>query len=364
MDEELLALIDELVATGVVSEDVALAVLASVGGGAEEQLVNPFFVTLPDPAQEVFSGQTFFQERTRNLGLDPRFQAQSGLDAPSNIPPDQFAGLPGGIQDDILSLNRRFGPEAGPQLGQRPGLFTDRPDLGEQGPPSRLTETVEEEISPEQAGAVGSLGGNVRREDAFTTVGDLLQEFYELERNDLVDLQQKLFVGGFYGPNVKIEDVQWGQFDDQSFSAWASAVARTARFTAAGRRLTVDDVIEAAGVAAQMNQKPEEATPTETVIVSLTDPNTIREIADLAGRQGMGREATAEEEQLIIRTIHAAQRTQALQTAFSEGIVPVTNVDVRARVAGELERLNPVEHEGFATGQQVNVLRDLITGGR
>ena len=174
------------------------------------------------------------------------------------------------------------------------------------------------------------LGGNRQRAPgvpnvsvSYGQVGEVLKKFYQLDPQSLRRMQALLFAGGFYG-NVDVTDVPWGVADETSFSAWAQAVARTARMNAAGRDVTYNDVIggaaEAAGIErtdlekalSGSNQDLEAllaaTVPGDTMVVALSDPNALRSTLDRAASAVLGRKSNSAEQRMFISAMHGLQR--------------------------------------------------------
>ena len=201
----------------------------------------------------------------------------------------------------------------------------------------------------------------VRTERETTEVGDLLQEFYELDRQELIELQERLFAGGFYGQDAEVDDVAWGEHDEVSFDAWTLVVLRAARFNAAGRDITTDDVMQMAAESANLSG---DAGQERKVIVQLDDPAAIARMVDTIMRRRTGRKGTPEEQREMVAMIHELQRewsiAQAQAIQADSGTFTIRDVDVEARLENEIRRRNPTEVEGFQVGRALETLENLI----
>ena len=150
-------------------------------------------------------------------------------------------------------------------------------------------------------------------QDQTTTVGDLFRDFYALEGDEFRDLQYNLFIGGFYG-DVDPRSIAWGTAGDEATEgAWQQAVVRSARFYAANRKLTVDDVIALAAKSAGADGTPGPGDGSEAPkVVHLTDPAALSDTIDTAAQKVLGRKANAEERRLFVAAMHEAERTQQI----------------------------------------------------
>jgi hypothetical protein len=157
--------------------------------------------------------------------------------------------------------------------------------------------------------------------DASRSAVDLLGEFYALEGDQLLDLQRSLYAAGFMG-DVDIADVYWGQHDEESFSAWARAVGRAARYFAVGEELTVDDVIRTAA-RERLGGLGEGAGTGQQRVVHLADPAALAQLLDTAATAVLGRRATAGQQQMFVGVIHRLQREGQLA---AQPVSPSTNV--------------------------------------
>lgn len=178
-------------------------------------------------------------------------------------------------------------------------------------------------------------------ETGLTDVGTVLRAFYRLEQDQLRRFQVLMFAGGFYGA-TNIEDVQWGSYDDASFSAWAAATEQAARRLDSGEEITVSQVVNEGALMSGMQLEdgqvptpdqlanqleeldPEEPDPGEMVqrqgdliSILLSDPNELRVTMDNVASATLGRKANPGEQQMLIGFIHELQRKgqTAQQTA-------------------------------------------------
>lgn len=183
----------------------------------------------------------------------------------------------------------------------------------------------------------GGLGGAIGGQPPdtglqYSTVGALLQRFYRLSPENLRRIQALLFAGGFFG-QADVTDVRWGEHDENSFSAWAGLIQRTARFNAAGEDVTYSQVLDQAAEAAGIDPEilgdvlGDEADLEEYLAgaqeqgdfiqIMLSDPNGLRSTIDQVASSVLGRRANADEQRMFISFIHGIQRQG--QTAIQRG---------------------------------------------
>jgi len=166
----------------------------------------------------------------------------------------------------------------------------------------------------------------VRVEEETGTVGDLLTDFYEWNRNELLDRQRQLYAAGFYG-DIDITKVSWGVHDEASFVAWAQAVARASRFFEAGKKASVDDVLRAAarerlgnaGIMGGAGGAGGGGGGGGARTVSLSDPLSLYSVLDSTAQSILGRKATAEEQRMFVGIVHSLQRESQLAVQPESG---------------------------------------------
>lgn len=211
-------------------------------------------------------------------------------------------------------------------------IFTGNVDATAQvGIQNTVTRRARSTGLPEDRNVPGARVHGVR----YGTVGEVLKGFYKLSPDGLRMFQALLFAGGFYG-NANITDIQWGLADETTFSAYAQAVARTARMNAAGQAVTYQDVIRNAAQSAGLdlgdldaalsgsNQDLESllsrALPGKNLVIALSDPTALRSTLDQTASAVLGRKSNAAEQRMFITAIHNMQRSAQTtqQTAVND----------------------------------------------
>lgn len=159
-------------------------------------------------------------------------------------------------------------------------------------------------------------------EDTTSTTTELLTEFYKWDRDELMENQRLLYAAGFYG-DVDIAKVPWGVHDEASFQAWGQAVNRAASFYAAGRKLTVEQVLRTAA-RERLGADPNGAGGQggAGAVVSLSDPVGLGQLLDSTANSVLGRKATPAEQRMFVGIVHRLQRES--QLAAQQSATPAT----------------------------------------
>ena len=264
---------------------------------------------MPPPSNE----QEALEQVIRELGLDPAIIEGFG---PVTDPYAIFTGwLPGGLTGAERVPDRK-------NLAPPPRPYERRP-----GPPIDARD-VDPRARPAEQPVYAT----------DTTVGELLQRFYKFHPQTLRQIQALLYAGGFYG-NIDIDQIRWGEHDEASFAAWTTAVARAARITAAGRDISVNDLLNEVAKAAglDMNALAEAIESGDddaieallerlvggeeegrVINVILSDPNGLRATIDRVASSVLGRKANAAEQRMFISFIHELQRQGQIAMATAE----------------------------------------------
>lgn len=137
-----------------------------------------------------------------------------------------------------------------------------------------------------------------------TGVQGVLNGFYGMDPDSLTNLQQQLYVGGFYSSAYYTKSgkrPQFGVADEDSFAAFKKAAVRAARSGA-----TLSETIST-GVDAGQKAAAEEEDPAEPLIIEQTDPATLREVALEYGKKTLGRHPSEAQIQQYINTYRDMQ---------------------------------------------------------
>jgi len=143
----------------------------------------------------------------------------------------------------------------------------------------------------------------------------LESRFYSMAPEDRRELQRRLYAGGFYG-STDPDKIVLGVPDEVSFSAYAKAVARAASYYGAGKKMTVDEVIdESAGVLDQIygaNGRRDggaggDGAGRAPLTIGLTNPEDLKAVAQRTATGTIGRALNGDELNRFIASFHQAQ---------------------------------------------------------
>jgi hypothetical protein len=230
----------------------------------------------------------------------------------------------------LEELKAEYGVDTGNVLGSAPD-----PD----NPPLLISR-------PSRTGRVVSDRDMSSRGQSVTaTLFDTVRSVYRMNRADLVDLQQRLWNGGFYGKQKPVA----GDYDGAA-EAYGRAALRAARFHEVGVDKTLDEVIDEATRAGEEADGPgdqgRDAVTGANVggggvhTVNLADPASLRSLAEQVARSVLGRNPTAEEQERAVTSIRAAQEAQQrAEIANTEGqrrrVFDAQNAQERAKVGAQ-----------------------------
>lgn len=231
--------------------------------------------------------QAFLQQH----GVDPTMLGQGGA------VDDPFAGE---IDLDVLV--------AGPSSGTQPKAGGERAQSGQ------------------------------RKAKASKKQSTLLREFYALSPNDLAELQDRLYKAGFFG-NVARKSITFGDHDTATAKAYESAVGRAALFNAAGKEITLDEMLDEA--AQRRGDNPE----SDPSVAHLTDPRDIARLTETVSIHLLGRKATESDIARVTAGFQAEQQEFARQSAAAQiaGGAVTSAPSLETYAADALRDLHPTE---------------------
>jgi hypothetical protein len=164
------------------------------------------------------------------------------------------------------------------------------------------------------------------------------RRFYAMDEEALGKFQRKAFKAGFYGS----KEPRYGDFDEASAKIYGTLVDRAASFYDAGKKLTVNDVLDMAlqsgGNQPLVPEGPFTGTRTRTDRdVTLTDPQSAR--AGLLGylRDELGRAPNEQESRAFVRALQAAQRANPKSTTTTGTFVEGEQTDSSSVSQGGLD---------------------------
>lgn len=139
-------------------------------------------------------------------------------------------------------------------------------------------------------------------------VGDREAEVYELERGRggaLEKRQLQMFAAGMYG-DITFDQIEWGQPDEATISAWKNTLIRAVRETYAGSDQTISDLLEEMSSPTRVRDQIHD----EDVEIQVPAIEDLRMGIQSAFTR-VGRQPSAAEEQLIINTYLESARNAA-----------------------------------------------------
>lgn len=164
--------------------------------------------------------------------------------------------------------------------------------------------------------------------DHTTTSSAAYKQFLGLTPDEKAQIQQQMFIAGYYGKNANAHDILFGQADPGSIQAWMDAVNQAAYAYGAGTKITIADLLRqqalgfgAAGVTTdkygnRISAAEIAAKGAAGPKVSVTSASELAKMAQQLGVSILGRAANQDEQRLIIA---AVQRQEAAYTGSGGG---------------------------------------------
>lgn len=194
------------------------------------------------------------------------------------------------------------------------------------------------------------------------TAKELLADFTARSRDDpdgFNDLQQKLFLAGFYDRSVKMEDIPFGSLDDTSLDAWYRLLQYTARYNEAGQDVTWDEILDerASQLLGPLREKQAQDRARGARTISLADPAGLALALDQVAQNVLGRKATADEQRMYVAAFHSMQ-----SGAQSVEVGTAINPDVQGQAEAMLRQNAPVEARGHDIANTFNNFLSILGG--
>jgi hypothetical protein len=153
--------------------------------------------------------------------------------------------------------------------------------------------------------------------DETEDINQAFRRFYAMDEEALGEFQRKAYRAGFYGN----KQPRYGDYDERSAEIYGTLVERAASFYDAGKKLTVDDVLDMAvqsGPSAEelLQDGPFTGTKSRTDRdVKITDPQSARVgLLDYL-RDELGRAPSEQESRAFVRALNAAQQANPVSTS-------------------------------------------------
>jgi hypothetical protein len=193
------------------------------------------------------------------------------------------------------------------------------------------------------------------------TAKSMLTDFVQTQLkkpDEYLTLQQQLFMGGFFTPNAKLDDIQFGALDDLTLDAYQNLLTWTARYNEGGADLTAADVLKqrAAQMLGPLREKLNSSGSARTV--SLADPAGLAQALDQVATQTVGRKSTADEQRMFVAMFHAMQAGSQPQGSGGTVITP----DVQGQAEQMMRNQAPVEAGAHDLANTFNDFMSIIGG--
>lgn len=185
-------------------------------------------------------------------------------------------------------------------------------------------------------GAAPTLGRSSYAPPRTSTVLDALEDFWDLSREKLIDVQQRLWRNGFYGEG---DQPEYGRLTERDFDAYRSAVVLSAQ---SGKAL-LDEILDP--TAEDVSAKAE-----------LSHREDIRLILDRVAPEAIGRRLSDDEAERIVSAWHAREEAD-FAAAGAGGEQPMSN---EAFVESQLQVVAPGETEAQDFGERAQQFMDLL----
>lgn len=185
----------------------------------------------------------------------------------------------------------------------------------------------------------GLHGTNPKAQDETGLIEDELKKLYTLAETDPEKLRQykhQLWLAGYYGQGTTLEEINMNSITGDDISAFGSLMAGAARYWAADKRITWQDLLKQ-----QATDPSAKATEGESPVL-LMDPARITLEANATATKILGRAPTPKDVQTIIALIHSQQ------TAYGEAVQGTSGgTTIQPDPAAQIERFlreqNPEE---------------------
>jgi len=222
--------------------------------------------------------------------------------------------------------------------------------------------------SPKRLDPYDTRIADASRAPSQSTYADLManpMSLYQSDPKAFLTLQQAMFAAGFYG-TTDPKSVQWGQYTDQTVSAWRKVLQSTLQAQSAGYNLTPEEILrrgisgaKAAGAGAGTGKPPK--------VIDYTDPAAIAGAVQSAAKTALGRNLSDAEVKHFVSEFRAAQttagdRAYAAQTAAPGTTVAAGQPDLSSRAEQYVKERHGTEIQGNEMADYVGVLESLLGG--
>lgn len=200
-------------------------------------------------------------------------------------------------------------------------------------------DVVDERTGVSYAGTTAAKGVPIRgRDSTGSDMERLIMAMGKLDSAGISRIQRMLFQGGFYPGSAytKSADIQWGLWDPISQDALGMALEMAATNNVTNFDTFLEEqrirfaregtTADARNVAAELGVSESNA---RTVDIQLTDPDSVRLMAETSARELLGRKPTEAELNKITASLHARQRD------YQTGLADVESRMAQAEMGGD-----------------------------
>lgn len=203
-------------------------------------------------------------------------------------------------------------------------------------------------------------GGFVDESD-IRNASEVELDLYRLAPPELAALQKRLFDAGFYPGDVDLEDIDFGNYDEDTARAWATAVKRAANFFAAGQDKTLDEIIgESASIRLASGRGGKKGGSGQ--VAQLPNPLDIRKVAEGVAKKVIGRKLEEGERESLVK-FYQDLHLQYYRNLASGTDTVTTPPDADVFIEDELERRHPVDASAMKIGETLSAFDQIVRGG-
>lgn len=170
-----------------------------------------------------------------------------------------------------------------------------------------------------RGGMAASPGYVAATPEQTTTSSAAYKQFLGFTPDERAQIQQQMFIAGYYGKNANIGDIPFGTADPSSVQAWIDSVNQAAYAYGAGQKVTVGELLRQqalgfGGMGITTDKYGNRTSATERAAqaasggsgpkVSVSSASELAKMAQQLGVSILGRAANQDEQRLIIAAVH------------------------------------------------------------
>lgn len=197
---------------------------------------------------------------------------------------------------------------------------------------------------------------------------DLVGEIYGMGNDTVQQLQEALFVGGYFGNSTDLEDIRWGSVDEDTFEAWRGLISDTARRTEAGQKKSWQQVLsESVDIGMELGVGQDDGGGPQRAgrVINLSDPKALGIAIDQTAQKLLGRKVSVEAKRAMVgavQTLQRQQQEQGIATQEGGGVGAIEQVDAGAQIQHGIRDKFADEAAAHDMAGQMGVLMQMIGG--